>query len=132
VTDAQPESAPALRVARPGALWPWVKRASWFELGLFAALCFFWLAPGFEHETFIFGAAHGIGYVALCVLILVAVLRRQAPYILLAASLTPVGPLGSVIAIGWIERKRSDIRDGSGGAGGGRGSTQPAPPPARR
>jgi hypothetical protein len=96
---------PALRGPVPGVLWPWVKRASWFELGLFAALCFFWLAPGFDQATLIFGAAHGIGYVALCLLIVVAVLRRQAPYILLAASLTPVGPLGSVIAIGWIERK---------------------------
>ncbi len=104
MADAQPESAPVLRTVEPGPLWPWVKRASWFELGLFAALCFFWLVPGFEHETLIFGAAHGIGYVALCLLIIVAVLRHEAPYILLAASLTPVGPLGSVIAIGWIER----------------------------
>jgi hypothetical protein len=102
---ATTEAAPALRTPVPGALWPWVKRASWFELALFAALCFFWLAPGFEHETMIFGAAHGIGFVALCVLILVTVLRHEAPYLLLAASLTPVGPLGSVIAIGWIERK---------------------------
>ena len=52
----------ALRQPAPGPLWPWVKRASWFELALFAALCFFWLVPGFQHETLIFGAAHGIGY----------------------------------------------------------------------
>ena len=103
--NATSEAAPALRHPVPGALWPWVKRASWFELALFAALCFFWLAPGFKQETLIFGAAHGIGYVALCLLIVVAVLRHQAPYLLLAASLTPVGPLVSVIAIGWIERK---------------------------
>ncbi len=104
---AATEAAPSLRQPVPGALWPWVKRASWFELALFAALCFFWLAPGFEQETLIFGAAHGIGYVGLCALIVVAVLRRQAPYTLLAASLTPVGPLGSVIAIGWIERRNA-------------------------
>jgi hypothetical protein len=100
-------SASPLRVPVPGALWPWIKRASWFELGLFAALCFFWLVPGFHSETAIFGAAHGVGYLGLLALILVAVLRHQSPYALLAATLTPVGPLGSVIAIAWIERRTS-------------------------
>jgi hypothetical protein len=90
----------------PGALFPWVKRASWFELALFAALLFFWLAPGFDTETFIFGLSHGIGYILLCLLIWAAVLRHEAPYTLLAATLTPVGPLGSVIAIHLIERRR--------------------------
>lgn len=104
-TPTQAPATQALRAPVPGALWPWVKRASWFELALFAALCFFWLVPGFQHETLIFGAAHGIGYVGLCILIVVAVLRHQAPYTLLAATLTPVGPLGSVIAIRWIERR---------------------------
>jgi len=35
----------------------------------------------------------------------VAILRREAPWPLLAATLTPVGPFGSVIAIELIERK---------------------------
>jgi hypothetical protein len=96
----------ALPRPTPGPLWPWVKRASWVELAIFAALCFFWLAPGFDHEAMIFGWAHGIGFIALCVLIWIAILRREAPYTLLAATLTPVGPLGSVIGIGVIERKR--------------------------
>ena len=62
--------------------------------------------PGFDRETFIFGLTHGIGYIALCILIWIAILRHEAPYTLLAATLTPVGPLGSVIAIEVIERKR--------------------------
>lgn len=103
--DAEPEAG-VLRRPEPGRLWPWVKRASWFELTLFAALCFFWIAPGFETETAIFGTAHGVGFIALAIFIWVAILRREAPYSLLAATLTPVGPLGSVIAIEWIERKR--------------------------
>lgn len=96
----------AVRRAVPGKLYPWVKWASWIELALFAALLFFWLAPGFESETFVFGLSHGIGFILLCLLIWVAVLRREAPYTLLAATLTPVGPLGSVIAIEVIERKK--------------------------
>lgn len=100
------DSAPTLRRVAPGALWPWVKRASWVELGIFAVLIFFWLLPGAESETFIFGLTHGIGYIGLCILIWIAILRHEAPYTLLAATLTPVGPLGSVIAIEVIERKR--------------------------
>lgn len=75
------------------------------ESGLFAALLFFWLAPGFEHETFIFGLSHGIGYLALCALLLVATIAREAPWPLLAASLTPIGPFGTLIGITFIERR---------------------------
>jgi hypothetical protein len=94
-----------LRRPVPGRLFTWVKRCSWVELAIFAALIFFWLAPGFEQETFIFGLAHGIGYIALCVLIWLACIRREAPWTLFAATLTPVGPVGSVIAIELIERR---------------------------
>ncbi len=89
----------------PGRLFEVAKWASWIELALFAALLFFWLAPGFEHETFIFGLSHGIGFILLCLLIWAAVLRREAPYPLLAATLTPAGPVGSVIGIHLIERR---------------------------
>jgi hypothetical protein len=89
----------------PGRLFRWVKVFSWFESGLFAALLFFWLASGYESQTSLFGLLHGIGYLGLCALILVAVTRREAPWPLLAASLTPVGPFGTVIAIELIERR---------------------------
>ena len=82
-----------------------MKLASWVELGLFAALLFFWIVPGYEEQTSLFGLAHGLGYVALCALIFLAILRRQAPWPLLAATLTPAGPLGSVIGVELIERR---------------------------
>jgi len=98
-------SSSALRPRTPGALFPFVKWASWIELGLFAGLMFFWMAPGFEHETFIFGLSHGIGFIVLCLVIFVAVLRWEAPYWLLAMTLTPFGPVGSVIGIEIFERQ---------------------------
>ena len=97
--------ADALRKPVPGALFPWVKWASYIELALFAALLFFWLMPGFEGETFVFGLSHGIGFILLCLLVWAAVLRHEVPYTLLAATLTPAGPVGSVIGIAWIERR---------------------------
>jgi hypothetical protein len=104
--DPAERPADALRKPTPGPLYPWVKRASYIELALFAALLLFWLLPGFEGETFVFGLSHGIGFIALCLLVWIAVLRREAPYTLLAATLTPAGPVGSVIAIEWMERRQ--------------------------
>ncbi len=101
----------------PGRMFKLVKVASWIELGLFAGLLFFWLAPGFEHQTFLFGLGHGLGYVALCLLIVVAVVMREAPWPLLAATLTPVGPVGSVIGIGLIERRKWGIDTGAPNGG---------------
>jgi len=109
-------SSASLRRPVPGRLFGWVKVYSWIELAVFAALIFFWLAPGFDQATFIFGLAHGIGYIGLCLLIWAACLKREAPYTLLAASLTPVGPLGSVIAIELIERKGWGIARAEEGA----------------
>jgi len=96
----------ALRKPMPGPLFGWVKVSSYVELSVFAALVVFWLLPGFDGETFVFGLGHGIGFIALCLLIWIAVLRREAPYWLLAATLTPVGPLGSVIGIEVLERRQ--------------------------
>jgi hypothetical protein len=104
-TASAERPADALRQPVPGALWPWVKRVSWAELGVFAALLLFWIAPGFETETMIAGWAHGIGFIGLVALIWIAYLRRQVPLWLLGATLTPVGPVGSVIGIGAIERR---------------------------
>jgi hypothetical protein len=82
-----------------------VKIASWFELCLFATLLFFWIAPGYASETALFGLLHGVGYLGLCALIFFAIVRREAPWPLLAATLTPLGPVGSVIGIELIERR---------------------------
>ena len=55
--------------------------------------------------------AHGLGFIALCIVIWIACVRREAPYTLLAATLTPVGPVGSVIGIELIERRGWGVAD---------------------
>jgi hypothetical protein len=89
----------------PGPLFAKVKWLSWIELAIFAGLILFWLLPGFDTETMLFGWAHGLGFIVLCIVIWVACGKREAPYTLLAATLTPVGPVGSVIGIELIERR---------------------------
>ena len=51
-------SSDALRKPVPGRLFEVVKWVSWIELAVFAGLIFFWLVPGFESETFVFGLGH--------------------------------------------------------------------------
>jgi hypothetical protein len=108
------EHAQTLPKPVPGALFRWVKLASWFELGLFAALLFFWLVPGYHSQTSLFGLLHGVGYLGLCALIIVALMRREAPWPLFAATLTPVGPAGTVIGIELIERRGWGIASADG------------------
>ena len=100
-----PAASLAVKRPVPGTLFAWVKYASWFESGLFAALLFFWIAPGYHSETSLFGLLHGVGYLALLGLIFWAVMRHEAPWPLLAASLTPVGPFGTLIGVELIERR---------------------------
>ncbi len=92
-------------------LYPWVRRAAWVETAIFAALLFFWLAPGFESETMVFGWTHGIGYLALLALIFVAVIRHEVPFWLLAVTFTPFGPIGSVIGITVLDRRGAAAED---------------------
>jgi hypothetical protein len=104
----------ALRKPTPGTLYPWVRRASWAESAIFALLVAFWLLPGFESETTAFGWAHGIGYLALLFLIFVAVIRHEVPFWLLAATFTPLGPVGSVVGTAYLDRRDAN-RGGSSG-----------------
>lgn len=103
--DPNAEPAGVLQEPVPGKLYPWVKGASYVELALFIGLLVVWIAPGMEQATFYFGLAHGIGFIALAIGVWIAVLRHEAPWTLLAATLTPVGPVGSVIALHFIERR---------------------------
>ena len=99
------ESETVLRTPVPGRLYELVKKASYIELALFMALIVVWVAPGMESATAVLGLAHGLGFVALALFIWFAAIRHEAPYTLLAATLTPVGPVGSVVAIHYIDRK---------------------------
>lgn len=59
----------------------------------FTALLVFWLLPGFEPETAVFGWMHGCLWIALSVLSIVAVRRHVIPF-WLAVVVTVIGGVG--------------------------------------
>lgn len=106
MTEATAPGEREFRPRAPGPVFEWVKRISFVELAIFAGLLIVWLGPGMERPTFWFGLAHGIGYLLLLAVLWIAILMREAPFWLFAATLTPLGPVGSVVGIEFIERRR--------------------------
>ena len=94
-----------MRKPVPGRLFVWVKRLSWIELSIFAALIAFWLIARVVRN------------------VLKRVLRRvshseqvnqllsYSVFLALLAVGDPVGPVGSVIGIELIERRGWGVGD---------------------
>jgi uncharacterized membrane protein len=77
------------------------------EVAVFAALLF--VAIGHRGETLeaVLGWTHGVGWILLCVAVYVGCLRRVFPWPLLAATVSPLGPVGSTLGIEWLARRRA-------------------------
>ena len=91
----------------PGPLFEWVKRASWVELAIFSALIAFWLLPGFETATFVFGLAHGVMYLAMCAACLVA-LHRRIITLRIAVAVAVIGAIGPFVGSYEFARRRRE------------------------
>ena len=76
-----------------------VRLYSLFELGIFSALVVTWVGNLGDHTQLVLGWCHGFGWIALCVAIAFGCTRRVFPWPVLAAAVSPLGPLGSTIAI---------------------------------
>jgi len=74
-------------------LFSLLRAMSFANSAVFSALLFFWLAPGYETQTTVFGWAHGCLWIALSVLSLIAVRRGEIPF-WLAVVVTVVGGVG--------------------------------------
>jgi hypothetical protein len=69
------------------------------ELTIFTALVVVWVGDLSDHTKEILGWVHGFGWIALCCAIAFGCVRRVFPWPVLAAAVSPLGPLGSTIAI---------------------------------
>jgi hypothetical protein len=89
-----------------------VRLYSAFEAALFTSLLVVAIGNFSKEAVLILGWTHGINWICLCVLVYVGCLRRIFPWPLLAATVSPLGPIGCSIGFE-ILRFRARHRVGS-------------------
>jgi hypothetical protein len=76
------------------------------ELTVFTALVVVWVGGLGDHAKEILGWCHGFGWIGLCMAIFIGCRRGVFPWPVLAAAVSPLGPLGSTIAIEITARRQ--------------------------
>ena len=84
-----------------------VRLYSLFELVLFTSLVVVWIGDLSPSAKTVLGWTHGFGWILLCLLVLYGWVRRIFPGPLLAATVSPLGPLGSTIGFEVLRLRRS-------------------------
>lgn len=87
-----------------------VRVFSIFELSLFAALVTFAIGGWSEQAETVLGWSHGVGWLLLCALVGIGAARGVFTWVVLAATVSPAGPLGSTIGIELLARRRARTR----------------------
>ena len=82
-----------------------VRLYSALEATLFTALLVVWIGHLSERAEFVLGLTHGIGWIILCVLVAAGAQRRVFPWPLLAATVSPLGPIGCTIGFEVLLRR---------------------------
>jgi hypothetical protein len=84
-----------------------LERLSFTHSAIYLTLLAVWLVPGLHGLEFVFGLAHGLGWIAMCGLCLAAVRERVIP-LRLAVAVAVVGAIGPFV--GSYEFVREDRR----------------------
>jgi hypothetical protein len=92
-------------------LFELLRALSFLNSTVFTFLLFFWLAPGYDAATEVFGWCHGCLWIVLSLLSIVAVRRRVIPFWLavVVAVIGGVGPYAGSIGF-VIETRRRHAR----------------------
>ena len=83
-----------------------VRLFSALELCVFGALVATAVSGASESAKLALGWTHGVGWILLCVAVAEGCRRRVFPWVLLAATVSPAGPLGSTAGLEWLSRSR--------------------------
>ena len=94
---ARRELAAGARRLRAVTYFQFVRLYSAIECLLFLSLLVVWLGELSPTAKTVLGWTHGFGWIILCLLVLAGWFRRVFPGPLLAATVSPLGPLGSTI-----------------------------------
>ena len=87
-------------------LFELLRALSFLNSTVFTFLLFYWLAPGYDAETTVFGWCHGCLWIVLSLLSIVAVRRHVIPF-WLAVVVTLIGGIGPYAgSIGFVVESR--------------------------
>lgn len=84
-----------------------VRLYSLAEVGVFTALLVVAIGDLNEDLEPVLGWTHGFGWILLCLLVAYGCRRGTFPWPLLAATVSPLGPVGSSAGIEYLARRRS-------------------------
>jgi hypothetical protein len=83
-----------------------VRLYSLVELALFTALMVVVIGGLGDDAKVVLGWSHGFGWIGLCVAVAFGASRRLLPWPLLAATVSPLGPIGSTLGLEYLARRR--------------------------
>ncbi len=87
-----------------------VRIYSLLEVCVFTALLVAAIGDLGEDAELVLGWTHGSGWILLCLAVAEGCRRRVFPWPLLAATVSPLGPLGSTIGLEYLSRRGSRPR----------------------
>ena len=73
-----------------------LKRLSFTHSAIYLTLLVVWIVPGLHALEFVFGMAHGLGWIAMCILTLAAVRARVIP-LRLGIAVAVIGAVGPFV-----------------------------------
>ena len=83
-----------------------VRLYSAVEVCIFSALLVTAIGGLGEDAEMILGWTHGVGWIILCLLVAYGAKRGTFPWPLLAATVSPLGPIGCTAGIEYLARRR--------------------------
>ena len=87
-----------------------LKIASFAHSTVYAILLIVWLLPGLHTEEMIFGFAHGIGWIVMCMLALEG-LRKRVINLRLAVAIAVIGAIGPFVgSYEFVRQSRARVR----------------------
>ena len=83
-----------------------VRLYSLVEVCIFASLLVVAIGGLGESAERALGWTHGVGWIVLCLLVAQGCRRKVFPWALLAATVSPLGPVGSTLGLEYLARRR--------------------------
>jgi hypothetical protein len=86
-----------------------VRLYSAIEATVFSTLLVVWIGGLDEGAKQVLGWVHGFGWIILCLLVYRGAVKRTFPWPLLAATVSPLGPLGCTIGFEVLRRRPTRV-----------------------